>query len=162
MEFLKSISEILDKFTKGQRMFALAMILLCATAITIGPSLIESITLNEEETDRKINEQKSEIVSLSSSVDSLSTVIRVNQMNCTNSILERESQFIAMLDELKSESLKREGAKKFVFERYTLTDSLQLGGVNQIKTEYRKIIIPEYRPLSGVIEGMKEKFNSNN
>ena len=162
MEFLKSISEILDKFTKGQRMFALAMILLCATAITIGPSLIESITLNEEETDRKINEQKSEIVSLSSSVDSLSTVIRVNQMNCTNSILERESQFIAMLDELKSESLKREGAKKFVFERYTLTDSLQLGGVNQIKTEDRKIIIPEYQPLSGVIEGMKEKLNSNN
>ena len=158
MEFLKSVSEILDKFTKGQRMFALAMILLCATAITIGPSLIENITLNKEETDQKINEQRSEIISLSSSVDSLSTVIRVNQMNCTNSIIARESQFIAMLDELKSESIKREGAKKFVFERYTFTDSLQLGAAGEIKSEDVKILIPEYQPLSDVIDGVKKKI----
>ena len=158
MEFLKSVSDILDKFTKGQRMFALAMILICATVITMGPSLVESITLNEEETDRKISDQKREIITLSSSVDSLSTVIRVNQMNCTNSILERESQFIAMLDQLKSESIKRETVRKLTTESYQMTDSLQIGG-EFIKSENRKITAPNYEPLSNLIDCMKQEIN---
>ena len=158
MEFLKSVSDILDKFTKGQRMFALAMILICATVITMGPSLVESITLNEEETDRKISDQKREIINLSSSVDSLSTIIRVNQMNCTNSILERESQFIAMLDQLKSESIKRETVKKLTTESYQMTDSLQIGGEGPIKLENRKIKVPNYEPLSNLIDCMKQEI----
>lgn len=162
MEFLKSVSGILDKFTKGQRMFALAMILVCATIITIGPSLVESITLNEEEMDRKINSQKKEIITLSSSVDSLSAVIRVNQMNCTNSILERESQFISMLDQLKSESIKREKVKKLTTESYQMVDSIQIGGSGIIKLESRKITAPDYEPLSDVIDEMKRELNREN
>ena len=162
MEFLKSVSEILDKFTKGQRMFALAMILLCATAITIGPSLVESITLDKDETDKKINDQRKEIVSLTSSFDSLSTVVRVNQMNCTNSILKREEQFIAMLDELKSESLKREATKKFVMEKYTMVDSLQIDGPKEVKDHDVKITTEEYAPLSKIIDGMKEDVRGDN
>lgn len=162
MEFLKSVSGILDKFTRGQRMFALAMILICATIITIGPSLVESITLNEEEMDKKISSQKKEIITLSSSVDSLSAVIRVNQMNCTNSILERESQFISMLDQLKSESIKREKLKKLTTESYQMVDSVQIGNDGIIKLESRKITGPDYEPLSDVIEEMKKELNSEN
>ncbi len=162
MEFLKSVAEILDKFTKGQRMFALGIILICATLITIGPSVIEDITLSEEEADRRISEQKREILSLSSSIDSLSTVIRVNQMNCTNSILERESKFMEMLDELKSESLKRERMSKLTTESYQMVDSIQIGGGDKILLEKTKITIPAYEPMSNIIEGMKESLKEDN
>jgi hypothetical protein len=162
MEFLKSVAEILDKFTKGQRMFVLAIILICATLITIGPSIIEDITLSEEEAEKKINEQKREILSLSSSVDSLSAVVRVNQMNCTNSILRRESEFIAMLEELKSESMRRESIRKLTTESYMIRDSIKIGGKDEIKPEIRKIILPDYEPLSSIIENMKKEIKGNN
>jgi hypothetical protein len=79
-------------------------------------------------------------------------------MNCTNSILERESQFIAMLDQLKSESIKRETVRKLTTESYQMTDSLQIGG-EFIKSENRKITAPNYEPLSNLIDCMKQEIN---
>jgi hypothetical protein len=67
-----------------------------------------------------------------------------------------------MLDELKSESLKRERMSKLTTESYQMVDSIQIGGGDKILLEKTKITIPAYEPMSNIIEGMKESLKEDN
>jgi len=100
----KYISEILSQFSKTQRVMALLMVLTTITIITIGPSLIDSITTDKEELELKITKQTQRITSLENQVDTLDSKIRESQKSCTQEIYARENEFIQMLDEIRAEA----------------------------------------------------------
>jgi hypothetical protein len=100
----KYISEILSQFTKTQRVMALLMVLTTITIITIGPSLIDSITEDRTELELKITKQTQRITSLENHIDTLDFEIRESQKSCTQEIYARENEFIQMLDEIRAEA----------------------------------------------------------
>ena len=102
----KYISEILSQFSKTQRVMALLMVLTTITIITIGPSLIDSITTDREELELKITKQTERITSLENHIDTLDWQIRESQKSCTQEIWARENEFIQMLDEIRAEAFK--------------------------------------------------------
>ena len=102
----KYISEILSQFSKTQRVMALLMVLTTITIITIGPSLIDSITTDRKELEDKITNQSNRIKILENQVDTLDSKIRAGQRSCTQEIWARENEFIQMLDEIRLEAFK--------------------------------------------------------
>jgi hypothetical protein len=100
----KYISEILSQFTKTQRVMALLMVLTTITIITIGPSLIDSVTEDRTELELKITKQTQRITSLENHIDTLDFRIRESQKSCTQEIYARENEFIQMLDEIRAEA----------------------------------------------------------
>ena len=108
----KYISEILSQFTKTQRVMALLMVLTTITIITIGPSLIDSITEDREELELKITKQTQRITSLENHIDTLDFEIRESQRSCTQEICARENEFIQMLDEIREEAFKYKVSKR--------------------------------------------------
>jgi hypothetical protein len=85
---------------------ALLMLLTTITIITIGPSLIDSITTDREELELKITKQTERITSLENHIDTLDWQIRESQKSCTQEIWARENEFIQMLDEIRSEAFR--------------------------------------------------------
>jgi hypothetical protein len=102
----KYISEILSQFSKTQRVMALLMVLTTITIITIGPSLIDSITTDRTELELKITKQTERITSLENHIDTLDWQIRESQKSCTQEIWARENEFIQMLDEIRAEAFR--------------------------------------------------------
>jgi hypothetical protein len=102
----KYISEILSQFSKTQRVMALLMVLTTITIITIGPSLIDSITTDRKELELKIIKQTERITLLENHTDTLDWKIRESQKSCTQEIWARENEFIQMLDEIRTEAFK--------------------------------------------------------
>ena len=82
------------------------MLLTTITIITIGPSLIDSITTDRTELELKITKQTERITSLENHIDTLDWQIRESQKSCTQEIYARESEFIQMLDEIRLEAFK--------------------------------------------------------
>ena len=97
----KYISEILAKFSMGQRIFALIILLVAIVAISIGPKVIESLTYDDTELSRKIEVQKIEIKSLDSVVSYLNKQIIENQKKCTDDAVKREKEIIDMINEIQ-------------------------------------------------------------
>ena len=108
----KYISEILSQFTKTQRVMALLMVLTTITIITIGPSLIDSITTDKVELELKITKQTQRITSLENHIDTLDFEIRESKKSCTQEIWARENEFIQMLDEIRAEAFKYKVSKR--------------------------------------------------
>jgi len=102
----KYISEILSQFSKTQRVMALLMVLTTITIISIGPSLIDSITTDRKELELKIIKQTERITLLENHTDTLDWKIRESQKSCTQEIYARENEFIQMLDEIRTEAFK--------------------------------------------------------
>jgi len=102
----KYISEILSQFSKTQRVMALLMVLTTITIISIGPSLIDSITEDRTELESKITKQTERITSLENHIDTLDWQIRESQKSCTQELFSREEEFIQMLDEIRAEAFK--------------------------------------------------------
>jgi hypothetical protein len=98
----KYISEILSKFTQGQRIIALLLLLLSITFISIGPKMVESLTYNDVELKSKVSSQTTQILELNARVTELNTQIIENQRECTNSIVTRESEIMMEIVELES------------------------------------------------------------
>ena len=96
------ISEIIAQFSTPQKVIALSLILLSIVIITIGPSMIESNDELKEEIDTKTIKIKA----LESELNEKDTKIRSEQKSCTNQILEREKEFVAMLDYLQNKAKK--------------------------------------------------------
>lgn len=106
MDVFKYISEILKQFTTAQRILALLMLLTSIIMISLGPKMIDAVSVDNTEYKDKVDRQTREIRVLQVTVDSLDSKIRASQRQCTNEITRREEEFIAMLDELKGEMNK--------------------------------------------------------
>lgn len=99
----KYISRIIAQFSAPQKIIALSMLLFSIIVVSIFPTLISSITLDNDELNNKIEKQESKIRILENNIDSLVFKIRTNEKECTNQIIDREEEFLEMLDRLKSD-----------------------------------------------------------
>lgn len=106
MNFFRQITEILSQFTKAQKILALVLLLFSIIIISVSPSLISAITLDRDELTNSINDKDIKIIFLNSQINSLDSTIRSNQKSCTNTIIERESEFVQMLEDLKKDAKK--------------------------------------------------------
>ena len=97
----KYISEILSKFTQGQRIVALLLLLFSITLISVGPKIVESFTSSSEELELRVQSQNTQIIQLNKRVNELTTQIIDNQRECTNSIVVREAEILMEIAELE-------------------------------------------------------------
>ena len=97
----KYISEILSKFTLGQRILALIILVVAIITISIGPKIIDSLTYDDTELTQKIESQKIEIKTLDSTVYNLNKQVIKNQKNCTEEIINNQKK-------CSDEAIKRE------------------------------------------------------
>lgn len=156
----KYISEILSQFTKTQRVMALLMVLTTITIITIGPSLIDSITTDKEELELKITKQTQRITSLENHIDTLDFEIRESQKSCTQEIYARENEFIQMLDEIRAEAFNYRVKKTNVSAMMRVRiDTINKHGDYELDDP---IIEPEVKvdisPILSKIDKMKKKI----
>ena len=120
-DFFKYISEILAKFSPAQRILALLMLLLTITVIIVTPIIVNSITTTDEECDTKTGRLEKRITALETENDTLVISIRRNQKACTNAIIQREDEFMALLDELKRD-ITKEAKKKSKIQLETVSE----------------------------------------
>jgi len=96
-----SIGEILSKFTPQQRIIALLLVLFTITTISLGPSLIESLTPPPPtEYQAIVEEQNKKIQSLSSEVIRLNDEVVSGNQECTNKIINREREIAIYIEDL--------------------------------------------------------------
>jgi hypothetical protein len=98
----KYIADILSQFSTPQKVIALSLILLSIVIITLGPSMIQS---NDELKEEIVN-KNAKIKTLEDELNKKDSTIRIEQKSCTNEILVREKEFIAMLDYLQNKAKK--------------------------------------------------------
>ena len=96
-----SIGEILSKFTPQQRIIALLLVLFTITTISLGPSLIESLTPPPPtEYQAIVEEQNKKIQSLSSEIIRLNDAVVSGNQECTNKIINREREIAIYIEDL--------------------------------------------------------------
>ena len=152
----KYISEILAQFTKTQRVMALLMVLTTITIITIGPSLIDSITTDRKELELKITKQTDRISSLENHIDTLDFEIRQNQRSCTQQLYSREEEFIKMLDEIRAEAFKSKlSTHKNRSNAMRFNDTINSKPITHIEPGVKV----DMRSILNKIDEMKKKIN---
>jgi len=155
----KYISEILSQFSKTQRVMALLMVLTTITIITIGPSLIDSITTDKEELELKITKQTQRITSLENHIDTLDFEIRESQKSCTQEIYARENEFIQMLDEIRAEAFNYRVKKTNVSAMMRVkVDTTKHGDYELDEPIIETKVKVDISPLLSKIDKMKKKI----
>ena len=120
----KYISEIIGKFSITQRITALVVLLIAIITITLGPSILDAVSQDNEELNLKVERQRRQLILVSNEVDSLTFIIRKNQRDCTNQIIEREEEIYAQLDRLERE-LRFRNRNLSMITSDTIVDSRQ-------------------------------------
>ena len=158
MEF-KGIPEILDKFTFAQRILALLMLLMTLIFIMLGPKLIDSLTVSNTECIAETKRQDIRIAYLEKVVDTLGIKIITNQRKFTNEITERESEFIAMLDELKGDINRSKSPRSHAIIRFDTISIRNQEGQGSGQVAYSPAPMPDRIERAPVVgeSGINEK-----
>lgn len=142
----KYISEILAKFSPTQRILALLMLLLTITVIIVTPIIVNAVTTTDEECDAKTGRLEKRIAALETENDTLVISIRRNQAACTNAIIQREDEFMALLDDLKRD-ITKEAKKKSKIQLETVSEyvivSDTIGEYPVVKAHHQKVEAPQ-------------------
>ena len=158
----KYISEILSQFSKTQRVMALLMVLTTITIISIGPSLIDSITEDRTELELKITKQTERITSLENHIDTLDWQIRESQKSCTQEIWARENEFIQMLDEIRAEAFKYKVSTKtsdvVVNRKKSTGDDENVMMMEMPRQETKTEVKVDISPILSKIDKMKKNI----
>ena len=158
----KYISEILSQFSKTQRVMALLMVLTTITIISIGPSLIDSITEDRTELESKITKQTERITSLENHIDTLDWQIRESQKSCTQEIWARENEFIQMLDEIRAEAFRYKVSTKtsdvVVNRKKSTGDDENVMMMEMPRQETKTEVKVDISPILSKIDKMKKNI----
>lgn len=100
----ENVSSIIAQFSKSQKIIALLIVILGIVIVGATPPLISSITTDCKDLESRVSRYESRIKELENQVDTLNFKIRKSQTECTDLVLERESRFYEMLEELKKEA----------------------------------------------------------
>lgn len=98
----KYIREILTTFTPKQRILALLLLLTSICIITIGPKVIQTLSHDDTTIYKRLDIQKKLIQTQSIEINALHDSIILNQRSCTNKVMEREMEIIAMIENLEN------------------------------------------------------------
>jgi len=121
----KYISVIIGKFSITQRITALVILLIAIITITLGPSILDVVSQDNEELNLKVERQRRQLILVSNEVDSLTFIIIKNQRDCTNQTIEREEEIYAQLDRLERE-LRSRNRNLSMITSDTIVDSRQV------------------------------------
>jgi len=105
----KYIRDILTTITPGQRIVALAFLLMSITVIAVGPKIVGSFTQDTEELQIKVESQKNEIADLTQRVGDLNRQVITNQTECTNQWMSREREILGVINLIEQEALSTNG-----------------------------------------------------
>jgi len=135
----KYISDILSKFTQGQRIIALLLLLFSIILISIGPKMVDSFTSSSDELVLRVKLQNTQIEELNTRVNELNTQIISNQRECTNAIVDREieimNQIVDLENKIKTE-VKKGGVR--VLKRESLERYSQMGFTDSVRPRVDK------------------------
>lgn len=90
----KYISEILGRFTEGQRIIALLIVLFSIILIALGPSLIKDNDCSDVYSE--LDKQRAQLLELNKKIIDI-------QVDCTDERLEREKQIAKILELVKAD-----------------------------------------------------------
>lgn len=155
------ISEILSQFSTAQKVIALSLLLFSIVIITIAPSLIGAINLDKNELNAEIDRKDKKIDQLEKYLDSKDSLIRYGQQSCTNQIIQREKEFVTMLDALKQKAMLENGATRIVNQTLvresTQSDSMLTTSYSPQKNTI--IIKNDMKGIMKEIDLIKDKVN---
>jgi hypothetical protein len=126
----------------SQRIVALLVVLFSIVIITLGPSFINTITLDEDELWSTINKQKTELQELQNETSRLNKVIRDNQLECTNQIVDREREILEKLAILENNMKNMQSQKRTMM-------------VDTVNSGKRVIQLPD-RSIEMMMTGIKD------
>ena len=103
----QNIKDILTTFTPGQRLIALLLLLFSLCIISVGPKIINIMSHDDTLIQKRLDLQKELIDKQGQEIKKLNDTIIFNQINCTNSLIQRERQLYSMVDDvIKNEERK--------------------------------------------------------
>lgn len=146
------ISQIIAQFSTPQKIIALSLILLSIVIITIGPSLID----DKRELKEDLLNKDQKIKALESDLNRKDSLIRKEQSNCTNQIVEREKEFISMLDNLKDKA--KRGDDKII--RQTNLESFGKGDSSRAHNTSTIIVKSDNTNIIKEIDLLKKKIKN--
>jgi hypothetical protein len=94
----KYISQILKSFTPAQRITALIILVIAITAITLGPSLIESNTTTCTELGVRVKSQETQILELNARVEQLNRQVLSGQQECTDNLIAKQQEIMSIIN----------------------------------------------------------------
>jgi hypothetical protein len=115
----KYIESILSKFSVKQRLLALFLLLFFISLIYLTPKYLESFNPENKILESRLVNIQTRVNQLESEIEQKSLLLRSERLNCTNQIIERETQFIKMLSSLES-GIKRIKKDEVNLERINL------------------------------------------
>ena len=146
------VPQILTTLTRRQRMAGLIILMIAAVLIFVLPPYFKSVSPEIVELKETISFQQSQIDNMNVTIivqneklGDLSNQIIINQQECTNRIVEREKEIMAIIDEMKS-------SLKYTPEKLVVRDSVMLG--------YSPTVINEdksYKTLCDLEKKIKKK-----
>ncbi len=131
----KYISQILSKFTQGQRILALCILLVSITFIMVGPKIINSLTYDDTELKTQLTEKTNEINQLRKDVTELNTRVQQTQMECTDRVFQREQEILKMIEDLQNRAASCTLPKKTNLEKQNIIDEGSEGGERVLRME---------------------------
>lgn len=137
------------------------MVLTAIIIITIAPSFISSITMDRKDLETKIEKQNERINSLENLVDTLDQKVREGQRSCTQELFERESEFIKMLDEIRSEAYKCKTVEKYPKMLMRTNESTEGEPVMRMEAMVRPEVKADVSPILRKIDKMKKEIKKN-
>jgi hypothetical protein len=155
------ISEILSQFSTAQKVIALSLLLFSIVTISIGPSLIGAINLDKTELNAEIDKKDKKINQLEKYLDSKDSLIRYGQQSCTNQIIQREKEFVTMLDALKQKAMLENGSTRIVNQTLVRESSQSDSMLTTSYSPQRNTIIikNDMKGIMREIDLIKDKVN---
>ena len=155
------ISEILSQFSTAQKVIALSLLLFSIVTISIGPSLIGAINLDKTELNAEIDKKDKKINQLEKYLDSKDSLIRYGQQSCTNQIIQREKEFVTMLDALKQKAMLENGSTRIVNQTLVRESSQSDSMLTTSYSPQRNTIIikNDMKGIMKEIDLIKDKVN---
>jgi hypothetical protein len=99
---MKYVSEILEKLSTGQRILGLLMLLCTIVLLYLGPKMMDTVSISERGYNERLTKMETRIFSLEEEVALKSELLRKEKMGCTETIIRRENEFLALLDGLQN------------------------------------------------------------
>jgi len=134
----KYISQILSKFTQGQRILALCILLVSITFITVGPKIIASLTYDDTELKHQITEKTTEISQLRQELTKLNLRVQETEMGCTDRVFKREQEILQMIQDLQNRAANCTVPKKTNLEKQYIKDEGLEGDERVLRMEMQE------------------------
>lgn len=148
------LSDILKQFTATQRLFALGILLLSITIISVGPKLIESFKSDKKDYEQLLSSLRNRNGSLTKENEDLSNQILESRRECRIKLVEKENEIIGVLSKIENKLSKNRNLRKITTDTVVINDSIT-------KISSVKIIHPTNHDVVIMIKDLKNNLKEH-